>query len=81
MTGTLVVHRIQSRSMTGWRSEAEMMEALDHAKAAQRLEGIELSAEQEALVLRRARGEITEREFIQLVVELAKRSDDLKGNC
>ncbi len=75
MTGTLAVHRIKSRSMTGWRSEAEMQEALDRAGASLRLEGIELPAGQEALVLRRARGELTEQEFIRLVVELAKQND------
>jgi hypothetical protein len=66
---------IRSTSMTGWRSEAEMLEALDRAKGSQRLEGIELSAEQEALVLRRLREEISEEEFIRLAVELATRSD------
>lgn len=65
--------------MAKWRSQAEMLEAVECARAAQRLEGIEISAEQEALVLRRARGEITEQEFIRLAVELAKRNDSTPG--
>jgi hypothetical protein len=65
--------------MTGWRSEAELRQALEEAKATQRLEGIEVSAEQEALALRRLRGEITEDELIRLAVELAKRNRSSAG--
>jgi hypothetical protein len=65
--------------MTGWRSEAELRQALEEAKATQRLEGIEVSAEQEALALRRLRGEITEEELIRLAVELAKRNRSSAG--
>lgn len=79
MPGRLPLSSIRSPPMTGWRSEAELRQALEEAKATQRLEGIEVSAEQEALALRRLRGEITEEELIRLAVELAKRNRSSAG--
>ena len=73
MTGTAYPRSVRSKSMVAWRSEAEMREAVEQAKAALRLEGLELTAEQEALALRQARGEITHEEYLRLVVELATR--------
>lgn len=73
MTGTAYPRSVRSRSMVAWRSEAEMREAVEQAKATLRLEGLEVTAEQEALALRQARGEITHEEYLRLVVELATR--------
>ncbi len=75
MTGIVAARPIRSSSMAGSLSDVEIKTALEHAKATQRLEGIELSAGQEALVLRRLRGEITHDEFVRLAVELATRRD------
>lgn len=58
--------------MPSWHSEAEMLEAVEQAKGSLRLEGMDLRPEEEQLVLRRARGEISEQEFTRLVLELAK---------
>jgi hypothetical protein len=75
MTGTIALRSIRSPLMTGWRSEAEMLKALDRAKASLAHEGMTLRPDEEQLVLRRARGEITQEEFTRLVVELARQPD------
>ena len=59
--------------MVHWKSEKDMLKALEQAKGELRLEGLDLTAEEEELLARRARGELSEAEFSRLAVELAKR--------
>lgn len=45
---------------------------LKYVKATLALEGLELTSEEEALVLKRHRGEISQDEFLKQALELAK---------
>ena len=56
-----------------WKSEEDMLEALERAKGELRLEGIELTEEETQLLLQRAREGLSDEEFTRRAVELAKR--------
>ncbi len=60
--------------MTTRPSEAELLESLERVQGSLGLEGMALKPEEQQLLLRTARGEITHEEYVHLVVDLALRS-------
>ena len=70
---------LRSTLMIPWKSESQMLDALDRAKAALRLEGIELTAEEAELLERDGRGELSEEQFREMAMTLAERSRSTKA--
>jgi uncharacterized membrane protein len=60
--------------MNAWKSEEQLLKALEQATASSRLEGLELTEEETQLLLRHARGEITHEQYIALALEIARRT-------
>ena len=65
--------RLRSPPMATWKNDEEIRAAIAAATADQRLEGIEVTPEEEEMVFRRARGDITREQFIEEVLAHAKR--------
>lgn len=65
--------RLLQHGMATWFSTEELMSALGRVEASTQLDGLELTPEGFELVLCRARREITQEEFLQLVREKGAR--------
>jgi hypothetical protein len=73
MASTHRVARLQSSPMVTWKNDAEIRAAIAAATANQRLEGIEVTPEEEELCFRHARGDITWEEFLRELLLIADR--------